>query len=42
VTDPSLDDSFCAAEATEATEAIEDLIASQADYIPFDAGGMME
>jgi len=40
--DPSLDDSFCAIEGTEAAaEAIEDprdLIALQADYIPLNAG----
>jgi hypothetical protein len=35
--DPSLDDSFC---ATVATEAMEDPLVSQADYIPLDAGDM--
>ena len=35
--DPSLDDSFC---ATVATEAMEDPVASQADFIPFDATDM--
>ena len=35
--DPSLDDSFCVTVAKETTEAIEDLIATQADYIPLDA-----
>jgi hypothetical protein len=41
--DPSLDDSFYAMEATEATEAIEarvDTLALQADYIPLDASDM--
>lgn len=35
--DPSLDDSFC---ATEAMEATEDTIALQADFIPLNASGM--
>jgi hypothetical protein len=35
--DPSLDDLLCATEAMEAMEAIEDTLASQADYIPFNA-----
>jgi hypothetical protein len=35
--DPSLDDSFCARDALEATEAIVDTIALQADYIPLNA-----
>ena len=44
--DPSLDDSFCAieameaTEATEAMEATEDTIALQADYIPLNASDM--
>jgi hypothetical protein len=37
--DPSLDDSFY---ATEVTEAMEDPLELQADYIPLDASDMME
>jgi hypothetical protein len=35
--DPSLDDSFC---VTKATAVTEDLIATQADYIPLNASNM--
>jgi hypothetical protein len=39
--DPSLDDLFCATEATE-VEATKDPLAMQTDYIPLDASDMME